>query len=180
MESNRLFRTTNSRSNSGSESRGPVVARYNKPLNGAFCAAADREGLISVSTIEVFVNYLTELNMSNLHKVTGSMIGDVVSLPPMMKHFKPASTVSNNSIPDVIVSDTSLQSDAHCDLPLLSNYNRDELIARENYLLQIEQRRILEIAARERKAYADSLIDRFELTGSNLPADSNPRQLHLF
>ena len=30
------------------------------------------------------------------------------------------------------------------------------------------------------RAYADLLIDRFELTGSNLPADSNPRQLHLF
>ena len=118
--------------------------------------------------------------MSKLHKVTGSMIGDVVSLPPMMKHFKPAGTVSSNSIPDVIVSDTSLQSDAHSDLPLLSNYNRDELIARENHLLQMEQRRLLDIAARERKGYADSLISRFELTGSDLPADSNPRQLHLF
>ena len=118
--------------------------------------------------------------MSNLHKVTGSMIGDGVSLTPMMKHFIPAGTVSSHSIPDVIVSGASLQRKALSDLPLLSNYNRDELIARENYLLQIEQRRILEIAARERKAYADSLVDRFELTGSNLPADSNPRQLHLF
>jgi hypothetical protein len=157
-----------------------VVARYSKLLNGAFCSAADRKGLISVSTIEVFVNYLTELNMSNLHEVTGSIVGNGVSLTPPMKHFKPASTVSSHSIPDVIVSDTSLQSEAHSDLPLLSNYNRDELIAREKYLLQIEQRGLLEIAARERKDYADSLIGRFELTGSDLPADSNPRQLHLF
>jgi hypothetical protein len=149
-------------------------------LNSAFCSAADREGLISVSTIEVFVNYLTELNMSKLHKVTGSMIGDGVSLTPLMKHFKPAGTVSSHSIPDVIVSDTSLLSEAHSELPLLSNYNRDELITREKYLLQIEQRCLLEIAARERKGYADSLIGRFELTGSDLPADSNPRQLHLF
>jgi hypothetical protein len=149
-------------------------------LNSAFCLAADRAGLIPGSTIEVFVNYLTELNMSNLHKVTGSMIGDGVSQPPMTKHFKPAGTVSSNFIPEGVVSDTSLQSEAHSDLPLLSNYNRDELIARENYLLQIEQRGLLEIAARERKVYADSLISRFELTGSDLPADSNPRQLHLF
>ncbi len=118
--------------------------------------------------------------MSNLHNVTGLMIGDGVSLPPKPKPFKPANGVSSHSIPNVNVSDTSLQSDAHCDLPLLSNYNRDELIARENYLLQIEQRCLLEIMAQERKAYADALIDRFELTGSNLPADSNPRQLHLF
>ena len=118
--------------------------------------------------------------MSNLHKATGSMIGDGVTLPPMMKPFKPASTVFSNSVPDVIVSDASLQNEAHSELPLLSNYNRGELIARENYLRQIEQRCLLEIAARERKGYADSLISRFELTGSDLPADSNPRQLHLF
>ena len=73
-----------------------------------------------------------------------------------------------------------MHSDDHSDLPLLSIYDRDALIARENYLTKLEQLRLLEILAEETKAYADSLIDRFELTGSNLSADSNPRQLHLF
>jgi hypothetical protein len=86
----------------------------------------------------------------------------------------------SDSILQKIAIDTPPQSDSHSDLPLLSNYDRDELIAREIHLAKIEQRRLLEIAARERKAYADSLIDQFELTGSNLPADANPRQLHLF
>ena len=96
----------------------------------------------------------------------------------MKTYFKPVSTVSSNSIADVV--DTSLNYDSHSELPLLSIYDRDELIARENYLAKIEQRRLLEIAVRERKGYADSLVDQFELTGSNLPADANPRQLHLF
>ena len=43
--------------------------------------------------------------------------------------------------------------------------------------MHIERHRLLEIAAQERKAYADSLVDQFESTGSNLPADANPRQL---
>ena len=98
----------------------------------------------------------------------------------MKTYFKPVSTVSSNSIADVVVADTSLNCDSHSELPLLSIYDRDELIARENYLAKIEQRRLLEIAARERKGYADSLVDQFELTGSTLPADANPRQLHLF
>ena len=98
----------------------------------------------------------------------------------MNAYSKPASRIPSNSITDVFVTDTSPHSDSHSDPPLLSNYDRDELIARENNLMQIEQRHRLEIAARERKAYADSLIEQFELTGSNLAADANPRQLHLF
>ena len=130
--------------------------------------------------IEVLVNYLKELDMSNLHKLSGSPIGCVISLPHMTKPFDPGSRVSGHSVPEVTGTDTSLHSDDHSDLPLLSIYDRDALIARENYLTKLEQHRLLEILAQERKAYADSLIDRFELTGSNLPADSNPRQLHLF
>ena len=98
----------------------------------------------------------------------------------MNTHFKPVSRVSGISIAEVTETETSPQSDSHSDLPLLSIYDRDDLIVRENYLAKIEQRRLLEIAARERKAHADSLVDQFELTGSNLPADANPRQLHLF
>jgi hypothetical protein len=86
----------------------------------------------------------------------------------------------SDSIPEKIAIETSPQSDSHGNPPLLSTYDRNELIARQNYLTQIERHRLLEIAAQERKAYADSLVDQFELTGSNLPADANPRQLHLF
>ena len=64
--------------------------------------------------------------------------------------------------------------------PLLCSYDRQELKARVSIQLEIERRRNLESIARERKAFADSLVDQFELTGSDLPADANPRQLHLF
>ena len=70
--------------------------------------------------------------------------------------------------------------DSDLNPPLLSSYDRQELMARQNYLMQFEQCRLLEIAARERKAYADALVNQFELTGSNLPADANPRQMQLF
>lgn len=96
----------------------------------------------------------------------------------MSTNFKPARWVSSISIAEV--TETSLNYDSHSDLPLLSSYDRDELIARQNCLAQNEQRRLSEIVAQERKTYADSLVDQFELTGSNLPADANPRQLHLF
>ena len=97
-----------------------------------------------------------------------------------MSAHKSMSKDRRESIPEKIAIDTSPQSDCHSELPLLSIYDRDDLIVRENYLAKIEQSRILEITAQERKAYADSLVDQFELTGSNLPADANPRQLHLF
>jgi hypothetical protein len=87
---------------------------------------------------------------------------------------------NNNLSTDAKVTQPSPCSDSHSDLPLLSIYDRDELIARQNNRMQLEQDHRLEISVRERKAYADSLVDQFELTGSNLPADANPRQLHLF
>ena len=87
---------------------------------------------------------------------------------------------NNNLSTDAKLSKPSPCSDSHSDSPLLSIYDRDELIARQNNLTQLEQDHRLEISVRERKAYADSLVAQFELTGSNLPADANPRQLHLF
>ena len=87
---------------------------------------------------------------------------------------------NNNLSTDAKVNKPSQFSDSHSGSPLLSIYDRDELIARQNNLMRLEQDLRLDIAVRERKAYADSLIDQFELTGSELPADANPRQLHLF
>ena len=81
---------------------------------------------------------------------------------------------------DVIATSSSQCGDSHSDSPLLSMYDRDELISRQNNLMQLEQDHRLDIAVRERKAYADSLVDQFELIGSDLAADANPRQLHLF
>jgi N12 class adenine-specific DNA methylase len=87
---------------------------------------------------------------------------------------------NNNLSTDAKVTKPSQSSDSHSNSPLLSMYDRDELIARQTNLMQLEQDHRLEISVRERKAYADSLVAQFELTGSNLPADANPRQLHLF
>ena len=81
---------------------------------------------------------------------------------------------------DAIATGPSQCGDSHSDSPLLSMYDRDELISRQNNLMRLEQDHRLDIAVRERKAYADSLVDQFELTGSDLAADANPRQLHLF
>ena len=100
----------------------------------------------------------------------------------MSAHSKLTGWTCDKLIANSSMIDTrpSLPSDSHFDPPLLSSYDRKELLAREDYLTQIDQRRNLEIAKLERKAYADSLVDQFALTGSNLPADANPRQLHLF
>lgn len=100
----------------------------------------------------------------------------------MSIYSKQADKILGNSINGKLVTRTPLsrQNDPHLDSPLLSSYNREELLARENTLTQTERRRDLDITARARKALADSLRDQFELTGSDLPADANPRQLHLF
>jgi hypothetical protein len=87
---------------------------------------------------------------------------------------------NNNLSTDAKLSKPSPRSDSHSDSPLLSIYDRDELIVRQNNMMQLEQDHRLEISVRERKAYADLLVAQFELTGSNLAADANPRQLHLF
>ena len=100
----------------------------------------------------------------------------------MSAHSKLTRWTCDDSIanPSIIETRPSLPSDSHFDPPLLSRYDRKELLAREDYLKQLDQRRNLEIAKLERKAYADSLVDQFELIGSDLPADANPRQMHLF
>ena len=100
----------------------------------------------------------------------------------MSTHSKPADQVLRDSIIDNLATDAapSPPSHNHLDAPLLSSYDRDELIARENSFAQRERHRSLEHAKLERKAIADLLVDQFELTGSDLPADANPRQLHLF
>lgn len=74
----------------------------------------------------------------------------------------------------------SLPDDSANDPPILARYDRAELQARDALLQQIAQRKQSEIATLERKVFADALVDQFELTGSDLPADANPRQLHLF
>ena len=61
--------------------------------------------------------------MSNLHKLSGSPIGCVISLPHMTKPFDPGSRVSGHSVPEVTGTDTSLHRDDHSDLPLLSIYD---------------------------------------------------------
>ena len=75
---------------------------------------------------------------------------------------------------DAIATSASRCGNRHSDSPLLSMYDRDELISRQNNLMQLEQDHRLEIAVRERKAYADSLVDQFELTGSDFAAEANP------
>ena len=75
---------------------------------------------------------------------------------------------------------TSFPDDSNNDPPILSSYDRTELVAREALLMQFAQRQQSEIAALQCKAFADARRDQFELTGSDLPADANPRQLHLF
>ena len=64
--------------------------------------------------------------------------------------------------------------------PLLIGYNANDLRDRENAYVQTQAMQRAEIIALERKAIADSLRDNFQLTGSDLPADADPRQLHLF
>ena len=80
----------------------------------------------------------------------------------------------------VVNTRKSLPDDIDIESPILSSYNRTELVARDALLQKIAQLQKSEIAALERKALADALADQFELTGSDLPADANPRQLHLF
>ena len=100
----------------------------------------------------------------------------------MSIYSQPADKILGDSIKGKLVTRTPLSrpNEHHLDSPLLSSYNREELLARENTLTQTERRRDLDITALARKALADSLRDQFELTGSDLPADANPRQLHLF
>ena len=100
----------------------------------------------------------------------------------MSGYSKSASVTCDESITNASMIDSrpSSHGDGHVASPLLTSYDRRELLAREEYLKQVDQRRNLEMAALERKAFADSLVDQFELTGSNRPADANPRQLYLF
>jgi hypothetical protein len=98
---------------------------------------------------------------------TDSTLGDAMS--PDLNIDHPSATNFPSS-PD----------DNRFDPPLLSNYERNELAAREINLAQFEHRRTLALATFEGKAIADSWVDQFELTGSDVPADANPRQLHLF
>ena len=66
------------------------------------------------------------------------------------------------------------------DDPLLVSYGAKDLHEREIAQLQTQELRRAAFIALERKAIADSLRDNFRLTGSDLPADADPRQLHLF
>lgn len=65
-------------------------------------------------------------------------------------------------------------------VPLLVSYDIDDLRTREiAHFRNVEIQRA-ELAKQERKSIADSMRDNFQLTGSDLPADADPRQLHLF
>ena len=79
----------------------------------------------------------------------------------MSIYSQQADKILGDSIHGKLVTRTPLsrQNDPHLDSPLLSSYNREELLARENNLTQPERRRDLEITALARKALADSLRD---------------------
>lgn len=66
------------------------------------------------------------------------------------------------------------------DDPFLVSYDINDLRDREIAHVQSQELQRATLLALERKAIADSMRDNFQLTGSNLPADSDPRQLHLF
>ena len=75
---------------------------------------------------------------------------------------------------------TSLDDQRLADDTLLVSYDINDLRDREIAYLQSQEMQHAACVALERKAIADSLRDNFQLTGSDLPADSDPRQLHLF
>ena len=93
---------------------------------------------------------------------------------------------SSNQRANVVARSTVVQppiildSQGSADDPLLIGYNANDLRDRENAYVQTQAMQRAEIIALERKAMADSLRDNFQLTGSDLPADADPRQLHLF
>ena len=93
---------------------------------------------------------------------------------------------SSNQRANVVARSTVVQppiirdSQGSADDPLLIGYNANDLRDRENADVQTQAMQRAEIMALERKAMADSLRDNFQLTGSDLPADADPRQLHLF
>ena len=64
--------------------------------------------------------------------------------------------------------------------PVLVSYDVNDLRDREFAYQQSQELQRAALGALERKAIADSLRDNFQLTGSDLPADADPRQLHLF
>ena len=64
--------------------------------------------------------------------------------------------------------------------PLLVSYDINDLRDREFAYQQSQELQRATLVALERKAIADSLHGNFQLTGSDLPADADPRQLHLF
>ena len=64
--------------------------------------------------------------------------------------------------------------------PLLVSYDINDLRDREFAYQQSQESQRATLVALERKAIANSLRDNFQLTGSDLPADADPRQLHLF
>ena len=66
------------------------------------------------------------------------------------------------------------------DIPLLVSYDVNDLRNREIAYVQDQEARRATLIALERKTIADSMRDRSRLTGSDLPADADPRQLHLF
>lgn len=66
------------------------------------------------------------------------------------------------------------------DAPLLASYDQKDLYDRAIAQLQTLEAQRAALIASGRKAIADSLRDTFQLTGSDLPADADPRQLHLF
>ena len=66
------------------------------------------------------------------------------------------------------------------DDPVLVSYDMNDLRDREIAYLQSQDLQRATLMALERKAIADSMRDSFQLTGSDLPADADPRQLHLF
>ena len=63
---------------------------------------------------------------------------------------------------------------------LLVSYDINDLRDREFAYQQSQELQRATLVALERKAIAHSLRDNFQLTGSDLPADTDPRQLHLF
>ena len=64
--------------------------------------------------------------------------------------------------------------------PLLVSYDAGDLRDRELAHFQTQELQRAALAELERKTTADSMRERFQLTGSDLPADADPRQLHLF
>ena len=100
----------------------------------------------------------------------------------MSAYFKSNGSTSPTSKFDASIANTQalLRDDSSNEPPILSSYDRTELVAREALLQQIAQQKQSEIAALERKVFSDALRDQFELTGLDLPADANSRQLHLF